>query len=78
MDLHNESNRDGIRMVIELKRDTVAAVVQNNLQEKTLLQATFFSGNFLALFGGRTAPRPFTLRAHRCCWRGTPPDPGVF
>ena len=38
-------------------------VVQNNLPKKTPLQKTF-SGNFLALFGGGTAPVRFTLRAH--------------
>ena len=58
-DLRGGGNRDG------LKRDAVADVVQNNLPKKTPLQKTF-SGNFLALFGGRTAPVRFTLRAHRC------------
>jgi len=47
-DLRDESDRDGIRVVIELKRDAVAAVVLNNLYKKTPLQTTF-SGNFLAL-----------------------------
>jgi len=47
-DLRDESDRDGIRVVIELKRDAVAAVVLNNLYKKTPLQ-TSFSGNFLAL-----------------------------
>ena len=47
-DLRDESDRDGIRVVIELKRDAVAAVVLNNLYQKTPLQ-TSFSGNFLAL-----------------------------
>ena len=60
-DLRDESDRDGIRMVIELKRDAVAAVVQNNLLKKTALQ-TSFSGNFLALFGSGTVPQRFTLR----------------
>ena len=46
--LRDESDRDGIRMVIELKRDAVAAIVLNNLYKKTPLQ-TSFSGNFLAL-----------------------------
>ena len=36
---------------------------QNNLSKKTPLLKTF-SGNFLGLFGGGTAPRRFTLRAH--------------
>lgn len=47
-DLRDESDRDGIRVVIELKRDAVASVVLNNLYKKTQLQSTF-SGNFLAL-----------------------------
>jgi DNA gyrase subunit A len=48
-DLRDESSgRDGIRVVIELKRDAVAAVVLANLYQKTALQSTF-AGNFLAL-----------------------------
>ena len=47
-DLRDESDRDGIRVVLELKRDAVAAVVLANLYKKTPLQSTF-SGNFLAL-----------------------------
>ena len=66
-DLRDESDRDGIRMVIELKRDAVAAVVQNNLLKKTSLQTTF-SGNFLALFGSGTVPQRFTLRESLDCF----------
>eukprot|EP00956_Cyclotella_meneghiniana_P042716 scaffold249306_cov73-Cyclotella_meneghiniana.AAC.3 len=66
-DLRDESDRDGIRMVIELKRDAVAAVVQNNLLKKTALQ-TSFSGNFLALFGSGTVPKRFTLRKALDCF----------
>ncbi|KAL7538953.1 hypothetical protein ACHAXR_011946 [Thalassiosira sp. AJA248-18] len=66
-DLRDESDRDGIRMVIELKRDAVAAVVQNNLLKKTPLQTTF-SGNFLALFGSGTVPQRFTLREALDCF----------
>ena len=47
-DLRDESDREGIRVVIELKRDAEASVVLNNLYKKTPLQTTF-SGNFLAL-----------------------------
>jgi len=61
-DLRDESDRDGIRVVIELKRDAVAAVVQNNLYKKTSLQ-TSFSGNFLALLGAGTVPKRFSLRS---------------
>lgn len=48
-DLRDESDRDGIRIVIELKRDAVTSVVLKNLYIKTSLQ-TSFAGNFLALF----------------------------
>jgi DNA gyrase subunit A len=48
-DLRDESSgREGIRIVIELKRDAVADVVLANLYQKTALQTTF-AGNFLAL-----------------------------
>ena len=47
-DLRDESDRDGIRVVVELKRDAIPALVQNNLFKKTALQASF-SGNMLAL-----------------------------
>lgn len=43
-----ESDRDGVRVVIELKRDANPQVVENNLFKKTQLQ-TSFSGNMLAL-----------------------------
>lgn len=66
-DLRDESDREGIRVVIELKRDAVAAVVQNNLLKKTPLQTTF-SGNFLALFGSGTVPQRFTLREALDCF----------
>jgi DNA gyrase/topoisomerase IV subunit A len=43
-DLRDESSgRDGIRIVIELKRDANPAVVRNNLFQKTSLQTTFVS-----------------------------------
>ena len=48
-DLRDESDRDGIRVVLELKKDAIPAVVLANLYKKTTLQ-TSFSGNFLALF----------------------------
>jgi len=60
-DLRDESDRDGIRMVIELKRDAVVPVVLSNLYKKTGLQTTF-SGNFLALMGDGSKPMRFTLR----------------
>ncbi len=51
-DLRDESDRDGMRMVIELKRDAVADVVLNQLFRFTPLQ-TSFGCNMVALNGGR-------------------------
>lgn len=59
-DLRDESDRNGTRVVIELKRDAERAVVLNNLYKKTALQHGF-AGNMLALDGGRS-PIRFTLR----------------
>jgi DNA gyrase subunit A len=47
-DLRDESDRDGMRMVIELKKDSNANVVLNQLYKNTQLQETF-SANMLAL-----------------------------
>jgi DNA gyrase subunit A len=71
-DLRDESDRDGIRVVLELKRDAIAAVVLNNLYKKTSLQ-TSFSGNFLALMSSdedaeALTPRRFTLREALDCF----------
>jgi DNA gyrase subunit A len=51
-DMRDESNRQGIRIVIELKRDAVGDVVLNQLYRYTALQATF-GANIVALNGGR-------------------------
>ena len=51
-DLRDESDRDGVRVVIELKRDAMAEVVLNQLYRHTPLQ-TSFGVNMLALDGGR-------------------------
>ena len=51
-DLRDESDRDGVRVVIELKRDAMADVVLNQLYRYTPLQ-TSFGVNMLALNGGR-------------------------
>src|SRR5678816_4100968 len=40
-DLRNESNRDGMRIVIELKRDAIPRVVLNQLYKQTAMQSTF-------------------------------------
>lgn len=47
-DLRDESDRDGIRVVVELKRDAKPKAVLNNLFKHTALQ-TSFSANFVAL-----------------------------
>jgi DNA gyrase subunit A len=51
-DIHDESNRDGMRVVIELKRDASAEVVLNQLYRYSELQTTF-GVNMLALNNGR-------------------------
>ena len=51
-ELRDESDRDGLRVVIELKREAVADVVLNQLFHFTPLQTTF-PVNMLALNGGR-------------------------
>lgn len=51
-DLRDESDRNGTRVVIELKRDATMDVVLNNLYKKTQLQSSF-SANVMALDGGR-------------------------
>jgi DNA gyrase subunit A len=50
--LRDESDRDGYRVVIELKRDAVPDVVLNQLYRFTALQSTF-GANIVALDGGR-------------------------
>ena len=51
-DLRDESDRDGVRVVVELKRDAEPNVVLNQLYRYTPLQ-TSFGVNMLALDGGR-------------------------
>ncbi|MDP9195856.1 MAG: DNA gyrase subunit A [Pseudomonadota bacterium] len=51
-DLRDESDRDGVRVVVELKREAVGEVVLNQLYKHTDLQ-TSFGVNTLALNGGR-------------------------
>jgi len=51
-DLRDESNRDGMRIVIELRRDAQSDVVLNQLYKQTPLQSTF-GVNLLALVNGR-------------------------
>lgn len=58
-DLRDESDKSGVRVVIETKRDAVADVVLNQLYSFTPLQ-TSFGVNMLALNGGR--PQQLNLR----------------
>jgi len=58
-DLRNESSREGMRLVIELKRDAVGQVVLNQLYAQTSLQVTF-GVIMLAIVDGR--PRILSLR----------------
>ncbi|MBW4036382.1 MAG: DNA gyrase subunit A [Proteobacteria bacterium] len=64
-DLRDESDRDGMRMVVELKRDATPEVVLNQLYRFTQLQ-TGFAINMLALDGGR--PRQLGLRDALDCF----------
>ncbi|MDP9022949.1 MAG: DNA gyrase subunit A [Actinomycetota bacterium] len=57
-DLRDESSREGMRIVIELKRDAQGQVVLNQLYKHTQLQDTF-GANVLALVDG--VPRTLTL-----------------
>ena len=58
-DAWDETNREGMRVVIELKRDAMADVVLNQLYRFTELQTTF-GANMIALNGGR--PEQLNLR----------------
>lgn len=58
-DIRDESDRDGVRVVVEIKRDSVADVVLNQLFRYSPLQ-TSFGANVLALCGGR----PQVLNLH--------------
>jgi len=58
-DIRDESDRDGMRIVIELKRDAYARVVLNNLYKQTPLQANF-GANMLALVNGE--PQLLTIK----------------
>ena len=51
-DLRDESDRDGMRIVVEIKRDAVPDVVLNQLWRFTQLQSSF-GANMIALNGGR-------------------------
>ncbi len=60
-DLRDESDRDGMRIVIELRRDANPQVVLNQLYQYTQMQETFSVIN-LALVHNQSQPRVLTLR----------------
>ena len=60
-DLRDETDRNGMRIVIELKRDANPQVVLNRLFAQTALQSSF-SINMLALVSNQTQPRILSLR----------------
>mmetsp|Transcript_27019 Transcript_27019/g.49065 ORF Transcript_27019/g.49065 Transcript_27019/m.49065 type:complete len:746 (-) Transcript_27019:9-2246(-) len=63
--VQDESDRNGVRVVVELKRDATAEVVLNQLFRFTPMQ-TSFGCNMLALNGGR--PEQLTLRRFLTCF----------
>ncbi len=60
-DIRDESDRDGMRIVIELKKDSNSEIVVSNLFKKTALQSNF-GAIFLALVNGK--PIQLTLRKY--------------
>ena len=60
-DIRDESDRNGMRIVIELKRDANAQVVLNRLYAQTQLQTTF-AINMLALVDNQSQPKILSLR----------------
>jgi DNA gyrase subunit A len=64
-DLRDESDRDGMRIVIEIKRDAVPDIVLNQLFRFTALQSSF-GCNMIALNGGR--PQMLNLRDFLTCF----------
>lgn len=63
--LRDESDKDGMRIVIECKRDAVGEVVLNNLYAQTQLQTTF-GINMVALDNGQ--PKLFNLKEMLKCF----------
>ncbi len=63
--LRDESDKDGMRIVIECKRDAVGEVVLNNLYSQTQLQTTF-GVNMVALDNGQ--PKLFNLKEMIKCF----------
>ena len=59
VDISNQSNKEGIRIVLELKKDADIEKIKNILYKKTKLEDTF-GANMLAIAGGR--PETLTLK----------------
>jgi len=59
-ELRDESDKDGLRVVVEIKRDAVPDVVLNNLYQHTQMQ-TVFGINMVALYDGQ--PRLLDLKS---------------
>lgn len=59
MDIRDESDRQGMRIVYELRKDAIPNIVLNNLYKQTQLQSSF-SVNNVALVGGR--PKTLNLK----------------
>ncbi len=64
-DIRDESSSDGIRVVVEIKRNAMAQIVLNNLYKHTQLQTTF-GANMLAIDHGR--PKVMTLKEMFRCY----------
>ena len=60
-DIRDESDRNGMRIVIELKREANAQVVLNRLFAQTQMQSTF-AVNMLALVNNQSQPKVLSLR----------------
>ncbi|KRM86369.1 DNA gyrase subunit A [Liquorilactobacillus vini] len=58
-DIHDESDREGMRITIDIRRDVSASVVLNNLYKLTLMQTTF-NFNMLAIVNG--TPRILNIK----------------
>ena len=65
-DLRDESDRHGMRIVIELKRDAVADIILNQLFKFTQLQ-TSFGANLVALDRGSPKDYEFKRNANLFC-----------
>lgn len=64
-DLRDESDKDGMRLVIELKRDEMSQVILNQLYKHTVMQSTF-SVNMLAIVDNQ--PRVLNLKQVLECY----------